>query len=423
MTQKLGTFVRGLLPIPAAGAASPNAAPLTIGGHPLPASAETLHVLAVGTTGSGKTTLIEEILDGIKARGERCIVCDPNGGYLSKFASNGDRVLNPFDSRSEAWSVFTELRSDFDADRIATSIVPPGHGDSAPWHHYAQILLAEVMRALVRSGETTTERLLHWTTAAPASELSTLLVGTAASGLFDEGADRALASTRFVLTAHLAPHRYMPPGNFSLRNWLLEEDGSLFLTWRADMQTALAPLIAAWVDIVANAVLSMPPEPSRRIWLVLDELAALGKLGSLEACLTLGRKHGLACVAGLQSTAQLDRTYGKDAATVLRSCFRNLVILAIARTDPSTADEMSRALGQREIVRKEYSSNISAGGVGSSETTRVHQERLILPSEIAGLPNLSGYLAIAGDEPIRRIELRPRERDQVTEAFEEAVKC
>jgi hypothetical protein len=57
--------------------------------------------------------------------------------------------------------VFNELRADFDADRLAASIVPAGPGESAPWHHHAQVLLAEVLRALVRSGETTTERLLH----------------------------------------------------------------------------------------------------------------------------------------------------------------------------------------------------------------------------------------------------------------------
>ena len=60
MMQKLRSFLGGLRPLLPAGAVSPSAVPVTIGGHPLPASAETLHVLAVGTTGSGKTTLIEE---------------------------------------------------------------------------------------------------------------------------------------------------------------------------------------------------------------------------------------------------------------------------------------------------------------------------------------------------------------------------
>ena len=396
---------------------------LTLGGRPWPSSLETLHLLLAGTTGSGKSTAIEELLEGIVARGDRCLICDPNANYLSKFARNGDRVLNPMDARSERWTVFNELRADFDADRLACSLIPAGHGESAPWHHYGQVLLAEVMRALVRSGDTTSERLLFWATCAPARELAALLAGTRAAGLFDEGADKALASTRFVLTAHLAPHRYLLPGAFSLREWMAKDSGNLFLTWRADMQTSLAPLVASWVDVVMNAVLTLPPDANRRFWLVLDELPALGKLNSLEAGLTLGRKHGLGIIAGVQSTAQLDRLYGRESATVLRSCFRNLVVLAIAKGDPTTADEMSRALGEREVLRHEHGRTNGASGLGQSQSVRLAQERLVLPSEISSLPNLNGYLALAGDAPVARLRLTPRQRDEVIEPFVEDLPC
>lgn len=396
---------------------------ITLGGRPWPAELETLHLLVAGTTGSGKSTLIEELLDGITARGERCIVCDPNGSYLRRFARDGDRLLNSFDARTEGWCLFNELRADFDAERLARSVVPAGHGESAPWHHYAQVLLAEVLRALLRNGDSSTERLLYWATCAPACELGALLVGTPAAGLFDEGADKALASTRFVLTAYLSPQRYLKPGAFSLRDWLEQETGSLYLTWRADMQAALAPLLASWVDIATSAILTLPPDPRRRIWLVLDELAALGKLNGLEAGLTLGRKHGLAVVAGVQSTAQLDRLYGRESATVLRACFRNLLVLAVAKSDPATADELSRALGEREVLRQEYSRSNGAGGLGESQSLRQSRERLVLPSEIASLPNLEGFLALAGDEPVAYVRLTPQQRDEVIEAFVEEAAC
>jgi len=396
---------------------------LTLGGRPWPVELETLHLLVPGTTGAGKSTLIEELLDGIRERGERADICDPNGGYLRSFARDGDRLLNPFDARTEHWCLFNEMRADFDADRLAASVVPAGHGESAPWHHYAQVLLSEVLRALVRSGETTTERLLYWCTSAPARELGTLLLGTPAAGLFDEGADKALASTRFVLTAHLSPHRYLKPGAFSLRHWLEAEDGALFMTWRGDMQAALAPLLASWADIVTNAVLTLPPDPARRVWLVLDELGALGKLNGLESGLTLGRKHGLAVVAGLQSTAQLDRLYGRESAIVLRACFRNLAVLAIAKSDPATADELSRSLGERDVLRHEISRSTGASGQGESQSLRQAQERLVLASEIASLPNLEGYLALAGDEPVRRLRLSHRLREEVADAFVPEAAC
>lgn len=156
---------------------------------------------------------------------------------------------------------------------------------------------------------------------------------------------------------------------------------------------------------------------------MLDELAALGKLNGLEAGLTLGRKHGLAVIAGLQSTAQLDRLYGKESATVLRACFRNLVVLAIAKSDPATADELSRALGEREVLRQELSRSNGASGLGESQSLRHAQERLVMASEIAGLPNLASYLPLAGDEPVRRLRLTPQARDDVTDAFRPEEAC
>lgn len=43
---------------------------LTLGGQAWPTESETLHLLVAGTTDSGKSTLIEELLDGIRTHGE-----------------------------------------------------------------------------------------------------------------------------------------------------------------------------------------------------------------------------------------------------------------------------------------------------------------------------------------------------------------
>ena len=392
---------------------------ITLGGVLLPVELEPLHCLLAGSTGTGKTTLADEILGVAIARGDRVIVCDPNGHHLSRFAQAGDTLLNPFDRRAPGWSVFNEVRKDFDYDRLSRSVVPDGHGADRQWHHYAQVLCAETMRALMLRGDGGTDQLMHWLTVAKSDELATLLAGTPAQGLFDQDAAKALASTRFILTTQLNPHKYLKPGAFSVRAWLEGGSGNLFLTWREDMQAALMPLISAWTDIVSNAVLSLPADRDRRIWLVLDELGALGRLNSLEAALTRGRKHGLCVVAGLQSTAQLDRTYGRESAIVLRSCFRNLVVFAVAKSDPDTAEMLSRALGESEIDRQQHSRSEGPGGITEGVTLQRVSERIAIPTEITELPNLHAYLAMAGDTPTRRIRIAPRARPLVTPPMEE----
>ncbi|HEX8988230.1 MAG TPA: type IV secretion system DNA-binding domain-containing protein [Rhodocyclaceae bacterium] len=397
--------------------------PITLGGIELPPQNEPLHTLLCGATGVGKTTLMDEALEIIVGRGDRAIVVDPGGHHLSRFGRPGDVVLNPFDARSPGWSIFNEIRHDFDYVRLAKSLIPDGQGADAAWNFYTQILAAEGMRALMRQGENSTAALLDRLTVAPAEELAKLLVGTPVQGLFDKDAGRALASTRFILATYLNPHQYLRPGDFSVRDWLEKDTGNLFVTWREDMQTALLPLIACWVDLVCNAVLSLPAARERRLWLLLDELGALGQLNSLEATLTRGRKHGLCVLAGLQSTSQLDRHYGREAAIVLRCCFRNLVVLSLARSDPDTAQVMSQALGEREVERVQRSAQRSAQGISHGANLQRDTERLVLPSELTQLPDLTAYVALAGNMPVRLVEFAPVDRTQVLAAFEEAPSC
>jgi hypothetical protein len=399
-----------------------EAEPLTIGGVPLLWSQEPLHLLLAGSTGTGKTTAVAELLDGITARGDRAVIVDPNGAYASQFFEPGDVILNPYDKRAPGWTPFAEVRKPYDFDKIARSIVPDGRDQDAAWHFYSQVLIAEVMRALIREGQVTTAALVEALTAWPAERLAKLVAGTAAAGLFDKDAARALASTRFVVASHLKPYDSLQPGDFSVRAWVEADDDAsrhLFITWREDMTSSLAPLIACWVDIACTATLSLPPDPGRRLWLLLDELPSIGKVGSLEACLTKGRKHGLCAVAGVQSTAQLERLYGRESAVVLRSCFRNFAAFGLAKADPDTCETFSRALGEREVDRAVQSKTRSASGASQSVTVQRVRERVVMPSELAELPDLTAFLCLAGAEPARLVTLKPRTRPVVAEAITE----
>ena len=378
---------------------------------PVPLACEPSHFLLAGSTNTGKSVAIDELLSSALARGDRCIVIDPNAHALARFAKAGDKVLNPFDKRSPGWSLFNEVRKPYDYERLASSVIPETQDSSAQqWHSYARQLLAETMRALAQSGEMTTEQLLHWLTQASAKELSEFLAGSAASGLFEPGAEKALASTRFILSHYVGVYQHLQPGDFSLRNWLETGEGNLYITWREDMLTTLKPLVSGWVDILIAAILTLSDEKPRPLWLVLDELASLEHLSSLEAALTKGRKHGLRVVAGLQSVAQLDAIYGPHAATTLRSCFRNLLALGCSSADPSTAQVIADGLGQVEVERTQ-TSHSSARGQGGSTTRTVQRviEPLVLPSQLTGQAPLCGFLKLAGDYPVADIRLKPGE--------------
>jgi type IV secretory pathway TraG/TraD family ATPase VirD4 len=392
---------------------------ITLANIPIPTATETTHFLVCGTTGSGKSVLLREMAYKAFLRGDRMIITDPNGDMLSKFYKEGDIILNPEDGRSAGWSFFNEIRNPYDFRRYTLSLIPRGQTREAEdWYQYGRLLVRETARKLQLMGRASIEELFHWTTAAPADDLGAFLKGTDAASLF-VGADKALASARFVLSENLTPHLNMPKGDFSLRSWLEDEQGgNLFITWREDMAEGLKPLISTWTDILCTAILSLPESRTRKLWLFFDELASLGKLPSLEPALTKGRKHGFRVVAGLQSTSQLDVLYGRDEAQTLRACFRSLVVLASAVTDPKTAEDMSTSLGEHEVEREQKSRNSNDKGSGRSHTHQIVRERIVLPSEITSLPDLHGYLALAGDYDIARFLTAPRVFKEGTAAFE-----
>ncbi len=385
-------------------------AQVSVADTPIPTAIENLHLLLAGATGTGKTVALVQLIDAILRRGDRFIIVDPNGGFLSRFFLPGDIVLNPFDARSESWSIFNELQDDYDFKRYALSVVPKGITDEAEeWNGYARLLFQAATKKMARVGNTDIFSLIKLLTAETDETLKEFLADTEAEGLF-VGAKEALSSARFILAKYLDPHQYLKPdGDFSIRQWLAESSGNLYITWREDMLEALKPLVSTWVDILCTSILSLPESADRRIWMIIDELDSLQKLPSLEDAATKGRKHGLRIVAGIQSTAQLERTNGEKDATVLRSCFRSILVLGGGRSDNKTAEDLSRSLGEHEVERETHGETVNVRGGSRSRNTRVERERVVMPSEIQSLPPLTGYLAFAGEYPIARVTLTVRD--------------
>ena len=187
-------------------------------------------------------------------------------------------------------------------------------------------------------GSSTNADLVQGLTVANSEDLEALVRGLPAQTLFDSGAARMLGSVRAIIGAYLAPYRFLPPGAgadaFSLRRWVEGGGGWLWIPVRADLSTALRPLIAAWIGEAVSAVLALPPDRDRRLWLLLDELAALGRVQSLSEALTQGRKFGLCAVAGLQTVAQLRGAYWSYQTLMEAFALAFVVSLVLVWADP-----------------------------------------------------------------------------------------
>ena len=113
---------------------------VTLADIPVPLELENLHLLISGSTGSGKSVLMRELVYKALLRGDRMIIADPDGDMLAKFWQANDIILNPYDQRTEGWSFFNEIRHDYDFKRYALSIVPRGQTEEAEeWAGFARL--------------------------------------------------------------------------------------------------------------------------------------------------------------------------------------------------------------------------------------------------------------------------------------------
>ncbi len=71
---------------------------------------ETKHFKIIGTTGTGKTTAIREMLRAALERGDRAVIADPDGGYLGRFLRRRPRGCDPQSLRARLGEVESARR-------------------------------------------------------------------------------------------------------------------------------------------------------------------------------------------------------------------------------------------------------------------------------------------------------------------------
>lgn len=380
-------------------------ADVVIGGVPIPVDAEPYHLLIAGSTGSGKSVAIRTLLDSLKDRGDTVILVDSGGEFLSRYWNpETDYILNPFDDRCVSWSPTAELEGPWDAESLARSIIPNGTGESKEWNGYAQTFLTAVLQKLFEQKRTSLRDLLWAVQAATIEELKPLLQGTSAAAQLQS--DKTFGSIRTIAANYLTAYNYLADGksDFSVAKFVKEKrDSFLYLTYRDDQLDSLRNLLSCVLDVAARTILSLTPDPNRRVWLVIDEFASIGKVQSIEAVATKARKAGGCLVVGLQSISQLNDRYGENSAQSILSCLSTWLVLRC--TDPETAEYMSRYLGEAQVLRAVEGKSSSDSGDSHSWNQQTANQRVVMASEVQQLANLHGFLKIAGHYPVCSVKL------------------
>jgi type IV secretory pathway TraG/TraD family ATPase VirD4 len=355
----------------------------------VPSRAEDQHFEIIGDTGSGKTTIIMQMLRQIQARRHSAILYDPACEFIERFydESRGDIVLNPLDRRCPYWGPSEELVRRAEARTVAASLFQPTNDRKGEFFiESPQKIFAHLLLDLPSP-----QQLVHWMS--HPEEIDRRVKGTELASLIDPSAPQqrsgVLGSLSLVADSfRLLPKQEDSKTEWTAREWSKERNGWIFITSQPAEREALRPLHSLWIDMLVLRLLSAPRPEQHPVWFVLDELASLQKLPQLHTAITENRKSRNPIVLGFQGKAQLEVIYGHLAEVMLSQPATKIFLKT---TEPNAAEWVSRAIGKVEIERMKET-HFDGSRTGRNFSLDRQTEPLVLDSEISGLENLHAYL-------------------------------
>ena len=392
-----------------------------------PKGTETLHTLITGTTGTGKTVLLNQLVEQIRKNGDKAIIYDMMGNFVEMFYDKGsDIILNPLDDRSPYWSIFNEAENPIDFDTIASALIPEDAATVDPyWKTAARTLFSSVAGELLKVGTHTNKDLTERLLKVDLSEAAKFVKKTAAQSIIDEHNEKTALSVMSVLSTNLKSFEYLrqtPNENgesFSIKDWVKQENngGFLFFTSQSNHHETLKPLISTWVDIAINTLLSLKQSHNRKVWIILDELPSLNILPSLNKGLAQSRQFGGCFVLSYQTQDQLRSIYGDRKAGATNGLCNTRVILR--SPDKDTAEWASDSLGKIEEEEVKESTSFGANELrdGVSLNKNIIVKNIVSATEIMTLPSLTSYVKITGDYPVTKMKFKYKNYKTKSERF------
>lgn len=360
----------------------------------IPLRAEAQHVEIIGDTGSGKTTLILQMLRQIQGRGEAAIIYDPACEFVRRFYNpkRGDVILNPLDKRCPYWGPSEELRSAAEADAIAVSLFQPPQDKKGEFF----IEIPQQIFAHLLQYQPTPKDLIDWMS--NPKEIDRRVAGTEVANFIDRtaGPQRVgvLASlSKVAKSLRLLPQKGEGNGEWTATDWAETRRGWIFITSQPAEREALRPLQSVWIDLLVLRLLNTPHPQQKKVWFVLDELASLQRLPQLHTAITENRKSKNPLVLGFQGKAQLEVIYGHMAEVMLSQPATKIFLKT---TEPKAAEWVSNAIGKIEIERMKET-HYDGTRSGKNFTIDRQIEPLVMDSEITGLDDKHAFLKLGNN--------------------------
>ena len=382
------------------------------------------HVLVLGSTGTGKTNLINHIVHDIKSGmgpNDVMMIFDTKGDYKDRFFDQRKDVVignsKMYRDESQKWNIYREILIDgvkFDsydqnAKEIAGSLFADTmeeEGTNSFFPRAAADVFGSILSAFVKTSRMEKDRMaqtLHnmalrnFMDQLKEDELFALLqadrtYGVSRHYLGDRPNEQGLGviATLESIVREILQGVFAMDGRFSVREFIRNKGGrTLFIEYDLSVGTTLTPVYRLLVDLALKEALSRQSHEGN-VYVICDEFKLLPHLKHIDDAVNFGRSLGVKVIAGIQSVNQLYDNYGEYKGKNIAAGFSSLI--AFRMSDSESREFVSGRFGKKLVTDTIYSDT-------GKSTSSVREANVVEDWDLTKLKPLEAVVGLAFEDP------------------------
>lgn len=342
------------------------------------------HMMFVGGTGCGKTTLFYHFVDQLQKKmtqNDVMIIFDSKGDFYSRFYRPGQYVIGnsrQYRDKSLRWNIFKEILADGGNDRdcilnsneICKSLFEERvkNTTNAFFPNAARDILASVLVCIIREARKD-KSLLQSLYNNELKEMLDTSNATMLQGILrswpdmqsvcsyidgNGGQTQGVMAEMYSVVREVLMGAFAEKGGFSMRDFVRKRGKNvLYVEYDLSIGSVLTPVYRLLFDLALKEALGRQKNQGN-VYLICDEFKLLPHLQHIDDGVNFGRSLGVKIIAGLQSMEQLYEIYGESRGKNIAAGFSS--IFAFKANDVTTRDYVSNLFGKNVVLERYVSS-------------------------------------------------------------------
>ncbi|MBW4590089.1 type IV secretion system DNA-binding domain-containing protein [Aetokthonos hydrillicola Thurmond2011] len=379
------------------------------GGVDVPIQELTYHLVAVGSSGSGKSITLKLIMQACLPKvslgnGIRAVVFDPKHNAVGEIRGIGGLeaeiiTLNPFYRGFARYDIAKDFRNIVHAQSFADILIPEAkngeRGDK--FFRDAAVNILTGITLLFIANAPGDWRLSDIVRAFSTDKVLVALLSSnpqTAMYINSLGTEKTLANIIASVCADV--YKYIPiaalwehaSSSVSVKEWL--HGGQVWILGEAEeARPTINALNRLILTRMSQSLLNETDYPAPRTFIFLDELQSI-QVEALNEIATKGRSKGICLIMAFQSIQGMYLRYGREVSDSILGQIRHKAFLKMS--DDATARWASSQIGDMEIRRQQATSRYQTGAGNLIEmssrtgaTQSIQQTAVVMPSEFIGI--------------------------------------